>query len=222
MSAAFGILYAEDFDDDAPEAPPPVPEPTLHSAEALEEACRTARADAVRAARVEWEQSAAQARTQTLAEIATRLAAARQDARAVTEAAADGTVRTALAMVAGLLPALGARHGAQEVRAMLRHLLPTLSHQPRVTVRVAGEVVEAVRRDLATLDEDLARAVTLTAATLAPGDARVSWTDGRQVRDQAALQAAITDALVEIGLLDPVATPAAAASPVTRSVELAG
>lgn len=214
MASRFvGILYAEDFDDD-PELPPagelppmpePEPPPPSFTLADLEAAQRIARTEAVQAARAEWERSALHDRTQSLAAIASAVTAAQEEARAMADAVADGTARTMLSMLAGLLPDLCAQHGGAEVRALLRHLLPTLTQQPRIAVRIAPSVLDGVREDLALLDEDLVAAIELTAAPLAPGDARIAWTDGSLVRDQAAIRLAITAALTELGLLEPVA-----------------
>ena len=210
-----GILYAEDFDDDPELRPaadlPPIPEPAPAPAPAsftlanLEAAQRIARTEAVQAARAEWERSALHDRTQSLAAIASAVTGVQQEARILADAVADGTARTMLSVLAGLLPELCVQHGGAEVRALLRHLLPTLTQQPRIAVRVAPAVLDGVREDLALLDEDLAAAVELIAAPLTPGDARVTWTDGSLSRDQAAIRHAITAALTELGLLEPVA-----------------
>lgn len=214
MASRFvGILYAEDFDDD-PELPPPAdlppmpepePAPPSFTLADLEAAQRIARTEAVQAARAEWERSALHDRTQSLAAIASAVGEARQEARVLADAVADGTARTMLSMLAVLLPDLCARHGGAEVRTLLRHLLPTLTQQPRIAVRIAPAVLDGVREDLALLDEELVAAIELTAAPLAPGDARVTWTDGSLVRDQAAIRLAITAALTELGLMEPAA-----------------
>ena len=205
------ILYAEDFDDEVPPPPPepptePEPAPPSYTQGELEAAQQAACADAVQAARAEWERSALHGRTQSLAAIAAALAGAQGEADALAEAVAEDTARTVLSVLAGLLPDLCARHGAAEVRALLRHLLPTLAQQPRIAVRVAPAALDGVREDLALLDEEILAAITLTAAPLAPGDARVTWTDGSLTRDQAATRRTISAALSELGLLDPVAT----------------
>ena len=208
MASGFvGILYAEDFDDPhlapLPEAAPSPPSFTLDD---LEAARQMARIDAVRAARAEWEGSALHDRTKSLVAIASALAGAQRQADALADTVADGVARAILSVVAGLLPSLCARHGGAEVRALLRHLLPTLAQQPRIAVRVNSGVLEGVREDLALLDEDLAACVLLTGAPLPPGDARVAWTDGSLVRDQAAIRVAVSAALTELGLLESVAS----------------
>ena len=212
MASRFvGILYAEDFDDDPelplpagqPRAPEPAAPPSFTMAD-LEAAQRLAGTEAVQAAQAEWERSALHDRTRSLAAIASAVAGAQGEARILADAAADGMARTMLSMLAGLLPDLCAQHGGAEVRALLRHLLPTLAQQTRIAVRVAPAVLDAVREDLALLDEDLAAVVELTAAPLTPGDARVTWTDGSLVRDQAAIRGAIAAALAELGLIESV------------------
>ena len=209
-SGFVGILYAEDFDD--PQLPPPEPAPSSpgfmapsFTADQLDAARQIACAEAVEAARDEWESSALHGRTRSLAAIASLLADAQQEAGALADTVADGVARTILSMLAGLLPDLCARHGGAEVRALLRHLLPTLAQQPRIAVRVNSAVLDGVRGDLALLDEDLAACVVLTAAPLLPGDARVTWTDGSLVRDQGAICAAVAAVLTELGLLEPAA-----------------
>ena len=200
-----GILYAEDFDDpDSPPMPEPAAAAPSFTSGDLEAAQQIARVDAVQGARAEWEASALYDRTRSLAAIAAAVAEVRQEARVLAETVADGAARTILSMVAGVLPDLCAQHGGAEARALLRHLLPTLAQQPRINVRVAQAALDDVREDLALLDEDLVAAITLTAAPLAPGDARVTWTDGSLVRDQAAIRLAVTAALTELGLLEPV------------------
>ena len=54
-----------------------------------------------------------------------------------------------------MLPALCARHGAAEVAALTRAVLPALAREPRVTIRVSPHVVAAVEQELARLDPEL-------------------------------------------------------------------
>ncbi len=206
MASSFvGILYAEDFDDpDLPLPEPAAPPPSFTLGE-LDTARQAACLEAVAVARAEWQQSALHDRTQSLVAIADALAAAQQQAGILADTVAEGVARTILSVVAGLLPELCARHGGAEVRTLLRHLLPTLAQQPRIAVRVNAAILNDVRGDLALLDEDLAACVVLTAAPLLPGDARVSWTDGSLVRDEAAISAKVAAALTELGLLEPAA-----------------
>ena len=199
-----GILYAEDFDapDEAlqPDGPLPADPADVPLTPAdVEAAC----AAAVRGARSEWEQSDLHARTQALGTLAAGIADARTAARAAAEAVADGVARTMLSMLAGALPGFCAAHGDAEARALLRHVLPALAQEPRVTVRVHPGLVAGVQQDVALLDEDLAERINVLPAALEPGDVRVAWTDGALSRDTKALLTAMQDALAELGLLDP-------------------
>ena len=147
MSSGFvGILYAEDFDDPhLPPLPEPAPPPPSFTLEELEIAQQAARTEAVQAARAEWELSALNERTRSLAAIATAIADAHQEAGILADTVAEGTARAILSMVAGLLPDFCARHGASEVRALLRRLLPTLTQQPRITIRLNAARLDDVR-----------------------------------------------------------------------------
>ena len=135
--------------------------------------------------------------------MAADLAAAQDEGRRLAEAAADGTVRAILGLAAGLLPAYCARHSDAEVRGLMAHLLPALQREQRITVRVGPAIAGAVRTDLASMDDDLASRVSVTAVdSLSPGDARIAWADGSLVRDARAIHAAMVDALAGLGLVD--------------------
>ena len=197
-----GILYAEDFDasdpavlPDEPSSPADIP---LTQAD-VEAAC----AAAVRDARAGWERSDLHARTEALGTLAAGVAEARTAARSAAEAVAEGVARTMLSLLAGALPSLCAAHGDAEVRALLRHVLPTLTQENRVTVRVRPGLVAGVQQDVALLDDDLADTISVLPTALPPGDVRVAWTDGAVARDTTALLAAMQDALAELGLFDP-------------------
>ncbi len=201
-----GILYAEDFDDapvEAERAPPPEPtpaEPAPLTQTDLDRAC----VEAVETARAEWEAKQRQQRTHALAEIASAMGAARQDADREAAAIAEGTVTTMLSMLAGALPRYCRTHGPAEVRTLMQHLLPNLRREPRVVIRVHPALAPILQQDLALLDEELAEAVTITPAALELGDVRVNWTDGFFVRDTAKILAAMQEALAQLGLVEPI------------------
>lgn len=198
------ILYAEDFGilEESTLVPGPVLaepfEPVLTQADV-----EAASAAAVAAARDEWERSALQARTQALGALAASLATAETDAQELAETVAESVARSVLSLLASALPDLCAAYGDNEARALVRRFLPTLHLEQRVTVRVHPSLVEAVQRDVALLDEELAAKVGVLPAALAPGDARVTWADGTLTRDTKAICAAMQDVLSQLGLLDP-------------------
>ena len=215
-AAALGILYAEDFGNTAPPpaAPPAALQPAagpLTSAD-VEAACHRA----VALARTDWAASVETRRTAALETLAAGLAEAREAAEEAAEAVADGVARTALSMLAGLLPNLSRRHGDAEVRVLLQAMLPLLAAQRSVVVRVHAGLIEALEHDFAAFDEELAARIELRPGNLPPGDARLAWEDGSLVRDAAVIHQALTDALSRLGLLErdlattPIGVPALA------------
>jgi flagellar biosynthesis/type III secretory pathway protein FliH len=208
-----GVLYAEDFDTDglfatppkpAAEAPPPEPpepeivEPVYTAAE-LESARDEGRA----AGRAETEHGLAATRTHMMGLIATGMDDARSAAAQVAEAVAAEVARTLLTALAACLPALCAQHGATELRALARAVLPVLVDEPRITVRVNPSMAAAMMTEIAALDSEIAeRIVLLPTEQLEPGDGRVSWQEGSAVRDAGRARAAVEDALAALGLLD--------------------
>lgn len=203
--ALLDVLYAEDFDDPGilPDAPvvPLAPSFSLADLEAAQaDACRSA----VSAARSEWEASASNLRASSLDRVAASVAAAQEGARLSVEEAAIETAKAMLSLLTGLLPHLCRLHGDVEVRALLRVLLPQLTQQPRIVVRVHPAVLDGVREDLRRLDSEIAAVVSVSALeTLARGDARVGWTNGELRRDGDAIAGALRAGLAELGLLEP-------------------
>lgn len=200
-----GILYAEDFDDPAPQnAAEPAEEaakPPLTQAD-IDHAC----AAAVDEARAGWDAMRADHRSQALAAITGAIVAVRAEAGRETAAVAEGIASTMLSMLAAALPVFCRDHGPAEARALVQSLLPLLRREPRIVIRVHPSLVPVLRDDLAPLDDDFAGTITISAAALAPGDVRVSWGEGTFVRDTQTILAAMQGALAELGLVDRVET----------------
>lgn len=204
------ILFAEDFDalpgvtvlDDAeePETPPPVfteAEVTAARADAYAEGHRNGLAQAAA--------DRAEVTRQMLGTIADRLDGAGAEAVRVAEESADALARLLLGTLATMLPALCARHGAAEVAALTRAVLPALAREPRVTIRLSPHVVRVVEQELDRLDPDLHARVSLSPTdTVAPGDARIAWQDGAASRDAAALWRKVAETLAPLDLLPPL------------------
>ena len=218
------ILFAEDFDapspgaalgitvlDDGPEEPPPPPAPPPITEEDLAVARADSYAEGHRNGLAQAAADRAEVTRQMLGMIAQRLDVAHTEAARVAEDSADAVARLLLGTLAVVLPALCVRHGAAEVAALTRAVLPALACEPRVTIRVSPHVVRPVELELARLDPELHGRVSLVPTdAVPPGDVRIVWQDGAAVRDAGALWRSVAEALAPLDLLP--ATPIHAAA----------
>ena len=199
------MLYAEDFDDIGGGdlvAPDPVAEPEIIEPVFTAAELDAARAEASAAGRAEAERGLAGSRTQLLARVASSLEDARAAAREVAEQAAEGVARCLLGALAACLPSLCERHGAAELQAFVRTLLPALTEEPRVIVRINPVMMAMMQSEIGGLDDEIAERIQLLATeAVPPGDARVTWGDGSAVRDTSRARAAFDVGLAELGLL---------------------
>jgi hypothetical protein len=197
------LLYEEDFDAPPP-APPPEPAseveappgpPPITPAD-VELAC----AEAVATARTLWARELDAERLDAVRALAAGLDRLQGEVAAQVERVAEPLARAVLGMVAAALPELCRAHGEAEARALLRRVAPIVAGSGPLVVRAHASMLEGLRGELAELDEDVLARVELRAATLPPGDLRLSWPDGSVSRDAAALRAAIADELCILGL----------------------
>lgn len=204
------ILFAEDFDvpagvtvlddpTDQPEPPPPVfTEAELASARA--EAYAEGHGNGLAKATADR----AEVTRQMLGIIAERLEAAHSEAARVAEESADALARLLLGTLASMLPALCAHHGAVEVVSLVHAVLPALTREPHVTIRISPHVVRDVEQELGRLDPELHGRVSLVPTdAVVPGDVRISWQDGAASRDAQALWREVAKALEPLHLLPP-------------------
>lgn len=208
---AASMLFTEEFDLDqgagmdfgvagAP-SEPEIIAPVFALAD-IEEAREAAWAEGREAGLAETTSTSAAEVRASLAAIANALGSAAGAAATFAEQAAEEIARTLLDTLATMLPALCARHGEDEVRAVVRAVLPPLLREPVVTVRLNPAVVGAVQDELGQLDPDLAQRVRLVPIAAMPaGDVRVSWEDGTAARDTRAAWDAVAAALADAGLL---------------------
>lgn len=202
------ILFFEELDDDplpaavvAPAAAPLAP-PLLGEADLAR-----ARAEGFAHGGSVAHDAAMATREQATSAALTGIAEALRDAGGMAaqfnEAAASALARLLLGAVARLLPALCARHGADEAATLARAILPGLTHETLATVCVHPQALPALRAALASLDDRARPRLELVGSdALAPGDLRIEWPDGAAVRDTAAIWAAVRDALATLGLVD--------------------
>ncbi len=187
------MLFAEEFDlapgvtiIEAP-AEPEIIAPVFTAAD-LDAARDAGWSEGREAGLAEAEAAGAATARAALAAIAAELGNAAEVAAGLAEQAAEEIARLVLDGLMTLLPALCARHGDTEVREVIRAVLPPLTREPSVTVRVSPLIADAVRDEIAGLDPDLAERVRLLPTEAMPaGDIRVAWNDGVAVRDTRAV-----------------------------------
>jgi len=197
--------YAEDpmmMEMEEPEPPPPPP-PTFS-----EEELTLAREQAYDQGRQAGHQEAAQSLEQmtgmALATAAHHLQALGAAQAADAEELARQSAAIATAMVRKLHPEFARRFGLAEIEAAVLDCLSHLDRTPKVTIKVAPEMAEAVKEKVEGLAERAAfdgKLGVVGDPSLAPGDCRVEWGDGGAERDQSRAWALI-DQAVEAALGD--------------------
>jgi hypothetical protein len=191
-----GVLYMEDFDEKpsgeagAEELPVIIaPAYTVEDVESAREEGRLSALEDHAAIQASLNQAA-------LAAIADALAKSRQDAVAVAARQAQEIADTLLALLASCLPAASQRLAASEVAGLLDVLLPPLSREPGVELRVHPDVLPFIRETLAGM-----RDVSVHGdASLAASDLALSWRDGEARRDWRALWRGISASLPPFAL----------------------
>ena len=136
---------------------------------------------------------------------ATALTAIEQNLQALltqhaeTTAEAKSLALTALrATLAKLYPVLAERHGLAEMEALLTACLTRLNDEPRVVVRIADGLYDALDERLSQITRQSGfegKFVLLSEPDLPSGDLRVEWADGGAERDTAAAAAEIDEIL---------------------------
>jgi flagellar biosynthesis/type III secretory pathway protein FliH len=202
-------LFIEDFD--RPQELPPPPEPEIIEPAFTVAEFAAARAEAWRegheAATAERETAHASAVRQSLAGIAAQLVAARDDSAAIAEQSADAIAQLLISCFAAAFPALSARHGEAEIRAIVRTVLPALRQEPKVTIRLNPHASAGVAAEIERVAPDLMDQVQIVPTdALAAGDVQITWRNGRATRDTAVLWQDIADVLAPAGLLPGRAT----------------
>ncbi|EJW13179.1 FlbE protein [Rhodovulum sp. PH10] len=201
MSAPAKFLFDLDFAAPAKPAAAAEEERTVALAEheaALKAAEARGYQKGVTAAEV---QARTQAERQTAAafeRIAGSLAVLANELPALSKRIETQSVEVATAVGRKLAPALIETQPFAEIAALVEGCFRELIGTPHVVVRVGEGLYELARERLG----DIARArgfdgrlVVLGEAEIAPGDCRIEWADGGIVRDHAAVEAAIADAV---------------------------
>ncbi|KPL54412.1 FliH/SctL family protein [Prosthecomicrobium hirschii] len=208
MAAPARFLFDKDFA--APPVPPKpvevVPErPTidleLHLAEKAAAEAR-GREAGLAAGRIEGRQSAEVRAAERLAEEAAVLVASARallaaldaDRTALEKQAIDLALAAARKLSAGLID----REPTAAIRAVLAECLGPLRKAPHMVLRLAPEHAEQIRAEVDRIARENGfdgRIVILGEPDVRRGDCRIEWADGGIIRDGAALEAAVDDAV---------------------------
>ena len=179
------------------EEPPPPPPPTFS-----EEELTLAREQAYEQGRQEGHQEAAQSLQQmvgmAMATAAHHLQGLSTAQAADAEEVARQGAAIAVAMVRKLHPEFARRFGLDEIEAAVLDCLRHLDRTPKVTIKVAPALAEAVKEKAEGLAGQAAfdgKLGVVGDASLAPGDCRVEWGDGGAERDQSRAWALIDQAV---------------------------
>ncbi len=102
----------------------------------------------------------------------------------------EDAARLALAVSRKMFPALNERGALGEVTAVVEEVLQRLIQEPRVIIKVAGEMSQQIneRVDNYLRDKGLDNNISVTGDdAMSPGDVAIEWSDGSANRDTAAL-----------------------------------
>ena len=210
MKAPHKFLFDRSFDVlDAPRgvSNTPPPEPTFTRAEVT--AARAAGAAEARAAALaeaaRTTEACIAASLTTLADGITQVCETRQ---AYAEEAQRRALETARAILQKAAPALSRKAPLAEVEAVVADCLREAFDEPRIVLRVADSLFEALQQRLGFLTTSTGfagKVVLLADENLGPGDARVEWAEGGAERDTGRLMRDIDGALARA--LDTLPVP---------------
>jgi len=107
-------------------------------------------------------------------------------------------VEVALSVARQLAPALIAREPLAEIEQLVVDVLTQVRAAPHVVVRIGKDLIEPASARLLKLAEErgyAGRLILLPEPDLAADDCRIEWADGGVVRDRAAIEERITEAV---------------------------
>ena len=140
---------------------------------------------------------------EALSQIAHALQRSAQDATDAAQRSAEALGGVLVDAMRAAFPSLEARFGPAEVVVLVRALLPGLSREPAVRIRVAPHVAAAIAAECAALpDPERARLTVEPDAALGEADLHISWHDGAALRDGAEIRRAVLEALLALAGAD--------------------
>jgi flagellar assembly protein FliH len=172
-------------EDEKAKKPPPPPPPQYS-----EEELAQARRDALVAGREQGLREALDASEQAAARACETIAAHMTDLAKLLDTFHERQdrelVETAFLVVRKIFPELARRHALAETEGVIAECLSHLCDEPRVVIRVADSLLDALTERLQALAAGCGfegRLVLLSDAELGPSDVRVEWADGGAERD---------------------------------------
>lgn len=151
---------------------------------------------------------------QTFAALAQRIGDLGRTQAEAFESRGREAIEAALTVVRKLFPHLAQAHGMAEIEAVIADCLARLRDEPRIVIRIADPLLDAINQRLKSLAEKAGfegKIVLIAQEDLQIGDVRIEWADGGAERDGAALWREI-DAIIErvMGMPRPAELMAAA------------
>ena len=188
------FLFDTAFDGEPPGDVAPAKKPPKYTDEDLSEAENKGIAAGRLAGLEQAKQGSDQQAADALAVLTGQLAdLGRQWADAVARHESE-TLRFIIMALRKLLPELTRRHALTEVESLVTQCFETLREEPRVVIRTADGLHDALRARVETLAGAAGfegRVVLLTEETLQLGDVRIEWADGGIERDTARIRSEI-------------------------------
>lgn len=186
----------EEMQEEAEPEPPP---PPVYSEEELfqakDESYQRGREDGLR----EAEESRAFLESNALRAVSEQLAGLFAAEKRSSEANERAAIQVAQAMLKKLTPSLAKKEGLSDIEALMKECMMRLGKEPRVVVRVAEDLADAVRSKVEGLVSESGfegRVVVIGGPGLAVTDCKVEWADGGAERDFERLLAEV-DAVVD-------------------------
>lgn len=186
-------IFDEDFEEEVQEEDVPPPPPTFS-----EEELEAARREGYERGRKDALEESARSREQYVAsqleEITRKLPALFEAERQRERRYEDEAVIVATLAFRKTFPALNARHGLDEVLAVIRDTLRGLEGRKKIVIEVATDAADGVDERLADIASGMALDIEIRGAgDLSDGGCRLRWEDGGAVRDADSIARAIED-----------------------------
>lgn len=214
-AGGFGILFAEDFDDEdgtllpreapassAPEVAStvdrrtkPVPAETTFSAADLAQAQSAGHQSGFAEGLASASETAAAARASLLAILTERLSATRGDLEAIVAQQLGAVTEATLAIVSACLPVLCEHAGTRDLMAVLENLLPSLVGEPELIVTVHPELGVEVEQELLVILGKNTPLDVRTSPSMGRSDVEIAWKNGSARRSARALRQEVVQTL---------------------------